>query len=123
MKKALLVGTKVFYNGKWEYHMDPDDNYYLDEAEYQRQQLESSVDDPPVYICYDGRYTPSYNYNELFEVCEQNRDLTDYIFENLMGELPEDLLSDYMSEGRIVKCPNCDHYIIREQDGRWDYDC
>lgn len=122
MKQALLVGSKVFCNGKWEYLMDPDDNYFMDEAEYQRQQIESSVDAPPVYICYDGKNISSYTYNELFDVCEHNRDLTDYIFENLMGEVPEDLLDDYISAGRIIKCPNCDHIIIREEDGRWDYD-
>lgn len=121
MRKALLVGSKVFYNGKWEYHMDPDDNYYMDEQAYHEQQLQSSDNDPPVYICYDGKHVIDYTYNDLYVACDCNRDLTDFIFDNLMGEVPEDLLEEYISEGKVIQCPHCGKYITREEDGRWDY--
>lgn len=123
MKQPLLVGTKVFFNGEWEYHMDPDDNFYLDEQAYHEQKVQNSDDDPPVYICYDGRNVSDYTYNDLFVACQQNIDLTDYIFEHLQGEVPEDLLDEYITEGRIIQCPHCAKYIIREDDGRWEYDC
>ena len=121
MREALLVGSKVFYNGKWEYKMDPDDNYYMDEEAYNAQQLQSSDNDPPVYICYDGKHVVSYTYNELFVACKQDRGITDFIFDHLAGEVPEDLLDDYISEGTIIQCPHCNKYITREDDGRWDY--
>lgn len=121
MRQAVLVGSKVFSNGKWEYLMDPDDNYFMDEAEYHRQKLQQSDNDPPVYICYDGRSVSDYTYNDLFVACNQSSDLTDFIFENLMGEVPEDLLDEYLTTGRVIQCPHCAKYITREDDGRWDY--
>ena len=113
----LLVGTKVFCNGKWDYIPDPDDNYYYDEAEYHRQQKQSSKDDPPVYVCYDGRYKMSYTYDDLFFVCDENKYLTDYIFENLKGEIPEDLLGEFLQNGKVIRCPHCKEYIL---GGLWE---
>ena len=122
MKQELLVGSKVFHNGKWEYLMDPDDNYFLDEAEYHKQQLGSSSDEPPVYICYADKHVLSYTYEELLYICEENINLTDYLFENLMGEVPEDLLDEYKEEGRVIQCPHCNQFIINhEENDRWDY--
>lgn len=121
MKQPVLVGSKVFSNGKWEYLMDPDDNYFMDEAEYHRQKLEQSDDDPPVYICYCGKHIIDYTYNDLLVACNLDMYLTDFIFENLMGEVPEDLLDEYLSSGKVIQCPHCAKYITREEDGRWDY--
>lgn len=118
MRMGVSVGTKEFKDGHWCYLMDPDDGYYLDDEEFQRQKLQKPDEYTPVYICSDyfngGRTSTMYDREELWWACDRDSELTEYIFDCLMGESPEDLLEEYLNTGRVVKCPHCNKYIFRE---------